>query len=161
MGARWRPDRYASSPTPGRARRHRRARSGWSTWSATATRRTRRCAHGSAATSSCCSPTAGVRIGVLAGKMVVRELLDRLGLSTGTVSRGERSLMYSARRGFSDGERERLAATLDAIYADFVARVAQGRRRPVAKIEGIARGRVWTGSDAVGLGLVDELGGLR
>jgi protease-4 len=100
-------------------------------------------------------------IGVFGGKMVVRELLGRLGLTTGTVSHGARSLMFSARRGFSDDERERLAATLDAIYDDFVAKVAQGRGRPVAEIESIARGRVWTGSDALGVGLVDELGGLR
>jgi protease-4 len=100
-------------------------------------------------------------IGVFGGKMVVRELFDHMGLSTGTVSHGARSLMFSARRGFSDDERERLAATIDAIYDDFVAKVAHGRGRPVAEIEAIARGRVWTGSDALGIGLVDELGGLR
>ena len=100
-------------------------------------------------------------IGVFGGKVVVRELLDRLGLTTGSVSHGARSLMFSARRGFSHDERERLAATIDAIYDDFVAKVAQGRRRPIAEIEAIARGRVWTGSDALGIGLVDELGGLR
>ena len=100
-------------------------------------------------------------IGVFGGKMVVRELFDRLGLNTGTVSHGARSLMFSARRGFSDDERERLAASMDAIYDSFVAKVAQGRGRSVAEIETIARGRVWTGSDAVGVGLVDELGGLR
>jgi protease-4 len=69
--------------------------------------------------------------------------------------------MFSPRRGFTDEERERLAATMDAIYDDFVAKVASGRGRPIAEIEAIARGRVWTGSDAVGIGLVDELGGLR
>jgi protease-4 len=100
-------------------------------------------------------------IGVFGGKMVVRELLDRLGLTTGTVSHGARSLMYSPRRGFSDDERERLASMIDAIYDDFVAKVARGRGRPVAEIEPIARGRVWTGSDALGIGLIDELGGLR
>jgi len=100
-------------------------------------------------------------IGVFGGKMVVRELLDRLGLTTGSVSHGARSLMFSARQGFSDDERERLAATIDAIYEDFVAKVAQGRGRSVPEIESIARGRVWTGSDALGIGLVDELGGLR
>jgi protease-4 len=100
-------------------------------------------------------------IGVFGGKMVVRGLLDRVGLTTGTVSHGARSLMYSTRRGFSDDERERLAANLDAIYDDFVAKVAQGRGRSVAEIERIARGRVWTGSDARGIGLVDELGGLH
>jgi protease IV len=100
-------------------------------------------------------------IGVFGGKMVVRELFERLGLTTGTVSHGDRSLMFSTRRGFSDDERERLAATMDAIYDDFVAKVARGRERPVAEIESIARGRVWTGSDAVGIGLVDVLGGLH
>jgi protease-4 len=100
-------------------------------------------------------------IGVFGGKLVVRELLDRVGLTTGTVSYGARSLMFSTRRGFSDDERERLAAGIDAIYDDFVAKVAQGRGRPTADIESVARGRVWTGSDALGIGLVDELGGLR
>jgi protease-4 len=100
-------------------------------------------------------------IGVFGGKMVVRELFERLGVTTGAVSHGARSLMFSPRRGFSDDERERLAATIDAIYEDFVAKVARGRRRPVAEIESIARGRVWTGSDALDNGLVDELGGLR
>jgi len=99
-------------------------------------------------------------IGVFGGKMVVRGLLDRLGLTTGMVSHGDRALMFSPRRGFSDAERERLAATIDAIYDDFVAKVARGRCRPVAEIEAVARGRVWTGSDALGIGLVDELGGL-
>lgn len=100
-------------------------------------------------------------IGVFGGKVVVRDLLDRLGLTTGTVSHGARSLMYSSRQGFTDDERAQLDATLDAIYSDFVAKVAQGRRRSVDEIEAIARGRVWTGTDALRIGLVDELGGLR
>ncbi|MEP7369640.1 MAG: signal peptide peptidase SppA [Dermatophilaceae bacterium] len=100
-------------------------------------------------------------IGVFGGKMVVREMLDRLGLTTGTVSHGDRSQMYSSRRRFTPDERERLAATIDAIYEEFVAKVARGRGRPVAEIEGVARGRVWTGSDALDIGLVDVLGGLR
>jgi protease IV len=100
-------------------------------------------------------------IGVLGGKLVVRDLLDRVGLTTGTVSHGARSLMFSNRRGFTDAERERLAASIDETYGDFVAKVASGRGRSVTEIEHIARGRVWTASDAVGIGLVDELGGLR
>jgi protease-4 len=100
-------------------------------------------------------------IGVLGGKLVVGELLERLGLTTGTVSRGEHALMYSPRRGFTEDERARLGALLDAVYEDFVAKVAAGRRRPTADIEAVARGRVWTGSDALRRGLVDELGGLH
>jgi protease IV len=100
-------------------------------------------------------------IGVFGGKLVVRELLDRIGLNTGAVAHGARSLMFSPRRRFSADERERFAATIDTIYNDFVAKVARGRGRPVPEIESVARGRVWTGADAVGIGLVDELGGLR
>jgi protease-4 len=100
-------------------------------------------------------------IGVFGGKVVVQGLLERLGVTTGTVSRGEHALMFSARRGFDDAERERLAASLDAIYDDFVGKVAKGRGIPVPEVEAVARGRVWTGSDAVGAGLVDRLGGLR
>jgi protease-4 len=100
-------------------------------------------------------------IGVFGGKLVVRELLDRVGLTTGSVQRGDRALMFSARQRFSEAEQERLAATIDAIYDDFVAKVAAGRGRPVAEIESLARGRVWTGEDARANGLVDELGSLR
>ena len=70
-------------------------------------------------------------------------------------------MMYSVRRGFREDERERLGVTIDAVYDDFVAKVAEGRHRTVAEIEAVARGRVWTGRDAIRAGLVDELGGLR
>jgi protease IV len=100
-------------------------------------------------------------IGVIGGKMVVDNLLQRLGLNTGTVQQGARALMYSSRRGFSEDERARFAAIVDTLYDEFVAKVAEGRKRSIAEIEAVARGRVWTGRDALEAGLVDELGGLR
>jgi protease-4 len=100
-------------------------------------------------------------IGVLGGKLVADNLLDRLGLTSGTVQQGARALMYSIRRGFSEEERARFRVIIDAFYDDFVAKVAAGRKRLVAEIETVARGRVWTGRDAAETGLVDELGGLR
>jgi protease-4 len=100
-------------------------------------------------------------IGVFAGKLVVDDLLGRAGLSRGTVQQGTRALMYSFRQGFSEDERARFAVTIDAIYDDFVGKVATGRKRPASEIEAVARGRVWTGQDALEAGLVDELGGLR
>ena len=99
-------------------------------------------------------------IGVFGGKVVTQDLLSRLGVSTDSVAHGERALMFSSRRDFSPAERDRLATTIDAVYDDFVGKVATGRGRSVADIEAIARGRVWTGRDALGLGLVDQLGGL-
>jgi protease-4 len=100
-------------------------------------------------------------IGVFGGKFVVTGLLDRLGLTTGAVEQGVRSRMYSSRRPFTADERERIDAALDAVYADFTRRVAEGRGLTREAVEQVARGRVWTGADAAGVGLVDELGGLR
>ena len=100
-------------------------------------------------------------IGVFGGKFVVADLLERMGLSTGVVEQGSRARMYSARRPFRPNERERLGAILDGIYADFVAKVASGRGLSPAAVEAVARGRVWSGADALEVGLVDVLGGLR
>ncbi len=47
----------------------------------------------------------------------------------------------------------------DAVYADFTQKVAEGRNMPLARVQQVARGRVWTGADAKTYGLVDELGG--
>lgn len=100
-------------------------------------------------------------IGVFGGKFVISDLLERIGAGTGAVWHGQRARMFSPRRGFDDGERERMTVFLDAIYHDFVAKVAEGRGRTVDEIHELARGRVWTGRDALERGLVDELGGLR
>ena len=49
---------------------------------------------------------------------------------------------------------------IDATYEDFVARVAAGRGLSTEAVDEIAQGRVWAGGDAMGIGLVDEFGGL-
>jgi len=100
-------------------------------------------------------------IGVVGGKAVTTSLTDRIGLSYGQVQRGEHALMYSQHQGFSEGERERLDAWLDRIYADFTGKVADCRGMTVEAVHEVAKGRVWTGADAVGLGLIDTLGGFR
>ncbi|HEU5035260.1 MAG TPA: signal peptide peptidase SppA [Mycobacteriales bacterium] len=100
-------------------------------------------------------------IGVFGGKFVTTDLTDRLGLNFGAVQRGQHALMYSTHQPFGESERERLEAWLDRIYADFTGKVAQGRDLSREAVHEIARGRVWTGADAAGIGLVDELGGLH
>jgi protease IV len=100
-------------------------------------------------------------IGVLGGKAVTAGLTDKFGLSYDSVQRGEHARMYSTHSPFSDGERERLDAFLDAVYDDFTTKVAQGRNMTRDAVHEVARGRVWTGADAREIGLVDELGGLR
>jgi len=100
-------------------------------------------------------------IGVLGGKAVTTELTDKIGLGYDAVSRGEHALMYSTHRPFSDSERDRLEAWLDRIYADFTGKVAESRGMTIDAVHEVAKGRVWTGADAVGLGLIDSLGGFR
>ena len=50
---------------------------------------------------------------------------------------------------------------MEDIYEDFTQRVAEGRDLPMERVLELARGRVWTGAQAVDLGLVDEIGGFR
>jgi protease-4 len=99
-------------------------------------------------------------IGVFGGKFVVGPALakwgvDMRGLSVG----GAFADMGAAGQPMTPGQRAAFSAWMDRIYNGFVARVAQGRRLPPARVAEIARGRVWTGVQAKSLGLVDELGG--
>jgi protease-4 len=99
-------------------------------------------------------------IGVVVGKAVVNDLLDRVGVGLGSVSTAEHARMYSATKDFSESEWERINASLDQIYDDFTGKVAEGRGLSRERVHELARGRVWTGADAKDNGLVDELGGL-
>ena len=100
-------------------------------------------------------------IGVLTGKGVVRDALGRIGISQEAVSEGTNARMYSAQEEFTDAQWAQLEETLDRIYKDFVAKAAQDRGLPEDRLESLARGRVWTGADAHGHKLVDELGGFQ
>jgi protease-4 len=100
-------------------------------------------------------------IGVIMGKPVLAEALQRAGVRTDSVAEGARAAMLAPTHPFTQDEWERINAWLDAIYRDFIEKVAAGRRMPVERVHEIARGRVWTGADAAGHGLVDELGGLH
>lgn len=99
-------------------------------------------------------------IGVVAGKGVVEDLAERLGIGHESVAGARHGLMFSPLRPFSDDEWARLNAWLDRIYSDFTAKVAAGRGLPPDRVEEVARGRVWTGADAEAHGLVDELGSI-
>jgi protease-4 len=98
-------------------------------------------------------------IGVFSGKVVVEGLLAKLEIGHEQVTFGESAGMFSATRDFSPRDLARLNQMLDATYADFTGKAAQGRGKSQDEIEQVARGRVWSGADAVKNGLVDELGG--
>ena len=101
-------------------------------------------------------------IGVILGKPVLQELFERVGVSTDLVADGAaNATMFSSSRPFSDADWSRINEWLDAIYADFTEKVASGRRMDVGRVHELARGRVWTGADAVANGLADQTGGMR
>jgi protease-4 len=103
-------------------------------------------------------------IGVFMGKPVLRELFGRAGVTTDSITDGAgaaRATMFSSSRPFSETEWARINEWLDSVYADFTEKVASGRRLPAERVHELARGRVWTGADAIANGLADEVGGLR
>jgi protease-4 len=101
-------------------------------------------------------------IGVYGGKFVLADALGRFGVDMREISvGGEFADAYSPDEPFTPEQRATFAASMDQTYEEFVTRVARGRDLPVERVREIARGRVWTGAQARGLGLVDQLGGLN
>ncbi|HKV19174.1 MAG TPA: signal peptide peptidase SppA [Mycobacterium sp.] len=100
-------------------------------------------------------------IGVVTGKLVARELKDRLGVGSDSVRTNDNADAWSVDKPFTDEQHAHVEAEADLFYTDFIERVAQGRKLTVEAVDAVARGRVWTGADALERGLVDELGGLR
>jgi len=98
-------------------------------------------------------------IGVLTGKVAIGKSLQLLGIGTDEVGVGRNALMDSGISPYTPDQWANLNAQADAIYADFKAKVAKGRKLSPDKVQEVARGRVWTGADASTRGLVDTLGG--
>jgi protease-4 len=98
---------------------------------------------------------------VVTGKLVARELKDRIGVGSDSLRTNPNADAWSVNQPFTDEQRAHIESEADLCYTDFVGRVAEGRKMTVEAVEAIARGRVWTGADAMERGLVDELGGLR
>jgi protease IV len=100
-------------------------------------------------------------IGVVYGKFVARALGERLGITVDEVHRGDNALKLSSVAPFTDEQWAQIGVYLDRVYDLFVERVAAGRGLDRDHVREVARGRVWTGADALDRGLVDELGGYR
>ncbi len=100
-------------------------------------------------------------IGIWGGKIVTSGLYARLGAKRQVVSRGEAAGLYADDAPFDEIERQKIRAHLGDSYARFKGRVVQGRGMDEEEVEAIARGRVWTGAQALERGLVDALGDLQ
>lgn len=99
-------------------------------------------------------------IGVIAGKFDLSGLLAKMGVSIDRHRRGAAAGIWSTMGRFSKIERQRVEETLTHIYGEFKGAVAAGRKLSAKKVDALAEGRVWTGSEAVQAKLADELGGI-
>ncbi|GAP70046.1 signal peptide peptidase SppA, 67K type [Bacteroidales bacterium 6E] len=101
-------------------------------------------------------------IGVFGTIPNASELLnDKLGITTDVVKTNEHADMPSFTRPMTDFERDLMQSYVENIYDVFVTRVADGRRMNKTQVDEIGQGRVWSGLNALEIGLVDELGGLE
>ncbi len=98
-------------------------------------------------------------IGVLTGKVAIGKSLGLIGVTEDQVAVGKNALFDSEVSPYTPDQWANLNAQADAIYADFLQKVAKGRNLPLTTVRNIAKGRVWSGADARSQGLVDDLGG--
>lgn len=98
-------------------------------------------------------------IGVIWNSVDVEELLDNLGVELDAITAGEHKDMFLPGR-LTPERRALVQDLVDTMYDDFVAAIAEGRDLPESDVRDLATGQLYTGSQALDLGLVDELGGV-
>ena len=99
-------------------------------------------------------------IGVFGGKFAIADALREFGVNPDAVGvGGEYAGAYSSEK-FTPAQKAKLQESLQATYDRFTRLVAEGRKLPLQKVQEIARGRVWSGEDALRNGLVNKTGDL-
>ena len=88
-------------------------------------------------------------------------LEQKLGLTTETLNTNKNSDFPSVTRAMSPYEKELMQMSIEKIYGDFVNKVASGRKMSSQGVDSIGQGRVWSGTSALKIGLVDEMGGIE
>ncbi|SNB08502.1 Protease IV (Signal peptide peptidase) (fragment) [Flavobacterium psychrophilum] len=99
-------------------------------------------------------------IGVFGTLPNLSAVTKKYGINTELVETHENASGYSLFKPLEDNFRQITQEGVEHIYNVFVTRVAKGRKMTFAQVDAIAQGRVWAGSDALRLGLVDKIGGL-
>lgn len=86
---------------------------------------------------------------------------NKLGITFDGVKTAPYADMGNTNRALTEVEKRFLQNSVDSIYHTFKSRVAEGRKKDMDYVDSIAQGRVWTGSRAISVGLVDKIGGLQ
>ena len=100
-------------------------------------------------------------IGVFSVVPTFQRTLDKLGVKVDGIGTTPLAGDLRLDRALTPASRQILQSSVDHAYAEFVRRVADGRKKSVEDVDKIAQGRVWAGVDAQRIGLVDHLGGLK
>ena len=100
-------------------------------------------------------------IGVFAALPNLKGLADKLGINAEQVSTHRNAMGYSVFEPLQEGYRKTTEVAIEKIYEKFKSHVAEGRSMTLEQVEEIAQGRVWSGKEALEVGLVDALGGLQ
>jgi protease-4 len=100
-------------------------------------------------------------IGVFVLRPILEGMLEKLGVGYAALTRGEHADLLLSARPLSPGSRARMREEVESVYRLFLERVSEGRGMTVDEVDQVAQGRVWTGAQALEVGLVDVLGGLR
>lgn len=100
-------------------------------------------------------------IGVVFGKFVMKGLYDKIGIDKELVKTSEYADIFSDYRVFNEAESAKLNASMQKVYKEFLEKVSRSRDLSVEEVDKVGRGRIWAGTSALELKLVDKLGGLN
>lgn len=100
-------------------------------------------------------------IGVYSGKYSVEGLYERIGVNVEQYTRGRNAALYSLSTPLDESEYAAMDRMVADVYRQFKEKIITGRGMSEEAVEEVARGRVWSGIDALEQGLVDELGGFH
>lgn len=99
-------------------------------------------------------------IGVIMVVPNLKGLLEKVGIKTEVVKSGKNKDLASVFRGIGHEERQIIQGVMDDVHEQFIAAVAEGRKMEIDKTRKISDGRIFSGRQAIGVGLVDEIGDL-
>jgi len=100
-------------------------------------------------------------IGVVGMKFVVGDAMEKIGITSHSIQRGRNAGVMSMTRGFTDEEAALVRQSMTDVYTTFKKRITDGRGKALKnELEALAGGRVFSGREALKIGLVDEIGGL-
>jgi protease-4 len=100
-------------------------------------------------------------IGVIMVVPNLKGLLDKVGIKTEVVKSGKNKDLASVFRGIGPEERAIIQGVMDDVHEQFIEAVSEGRKLPIEKTRAIADGRIFSGRQAINVGLVDEVGDLE